>query len=70
RHWDEWNSMIHPLLVDSQIKEGELTGSWDPDRPLPDRWGPTAGRHYVTTLNLLTLQVYYRHLPLYVETAK
>jgi hypothetical protein len=25
---------------------------------------------YVTTLNLLSLEVYYRHLPIYEETAR
>ena len=28
------------------------------------------GRLYVTTLNILSLEVHYRHLPLYVDTAK
>ena len=28
------------------------------------------GRMYVTTLNLLSLEVYYRHLPIYEDTAK
>jgi hypothetical protein len=27
----------------------------------------TRGRHYLTCLNLLMLEVYYRHLPLYIE---
>ncbi len=40
-------------------------GSWDPFTPEPDRWGRTAGRHFVTALSLLTLEVYYRYLPLY-----
>ncbi|NUQ65569.1 MAG: hypothetical protein HUU20_24130 [Pirellulales bacterium] len=41
------------------------TGSWDPQGPVADRWSQAAGRIYVTTLNLLMLEVYYRHLPLY-----
>ncbi len=70
QHWRDWNHALHPLLVDTQIREGELAGSWDPRRPVPDRWAAHAGRLYVTTMNLLSLEVTYRHLPLYDDTAK
>ena len=69
-HWESWNKKLHPLLVDSQVPTGKLAGSWNPRGPVPDRWANFAGRHYVTTLNLLSLEVYYRHLPIYEETAK
>jgi len=69
-HWQDWNAKLHPLLVNTQIKQGNLAGSWDPRGPVPDRWGTQAGRIYVTTMNLLSLEVYYRHLPLYEDTAK
>jgi hypothetical protein len=58
------------LLVDSQVREGILAGSWDPAAPIPDRWGPQAGRLYVTAMNLLSLEVQYRKLPLYDEAIK
>ena len=64
-HWKKWNDRLHPLLVNGQEQNGELAGSWDPRKPVPDRWGPHAGRLYVTTMNLLSLEVHYRHLPLY-----
>ena len=64
-YWRTWNEALHPLLVNSQQQQGELAGSWNPYRPLPDRWSQFGGRHYVTTMNLLSLEVYYRHLPLY-----
>jgi hypothetical protein len=67
-YWQAWNGRLHPLLVESQVKQGPLAGSWDPRDPVPDRWGPHAGRLYVTTMNLLSLEVYYRHLPLYKDT--
>jgi hypothetical protein len=70
QHWREWNRQLHPLLVGAQLREGPLAGSWDPQKPVPDRWGPFAGRLYVTTMNLLSLEVTYRHLPLYEDTAK
>jgi hypothetical protein len=69
-HWQLWNSRLHPLIVQSQVPAGPLAGSWDPKGPVPDRWGPHGGRLYVTTLNLLSLEVFYRHLPLYEETAR
>ncbi|MGI9517653.1 MAG: prenyltransferase/squalene oxidase repeat-containing protein, partial [Pirellulaceae bacterium] len=68
--WDKWHGALHPLLVQSQIKEGDMAGSWDPLNPVPDRWGAQAGRLYVTTMNLLSLEVDYRLLPLYDETVK
>jgi hypothetical protein len=64
-HWEAWRNGLYPLLTASQEKTGALSGSWDPFRPLPDRWAHHAGRLYVTTMNLLSLEVYYRHLPLY-----
>lgn len=69
-YWKKWNDQLHPLLIKSQEKSGPMAGSWDARNPVPDRWGPHCGRLYVTTLNLLSLEVYYRHLPLYVETGK
>lgn len=64
-HWRKWNARLHPLLVDNQLQTGPLAGSWDPLRPVPDRWGSEGGRIYVTALHLLMLEVYYRHLPIY-----
>jgi len=68
--WRKWNAMLHPMLIKSQQLEGPDSGSWNPGGPIPDRWGPFAGRLYVTTLNLLSLEVYYRHLPIYEDTAR
>ena len=64
-YWESWRDTLFPLLTDSQQLTGELAGSWDPFTPFPDRWAQHAGRLYVTTMNLLSLEVYYRHLPLY-----
>jgi hypothetical protein len=64
-YWETWNKSLHPLLVDHQVVDGEYAGSWRPFHPVPDRWSPHAGRLYLTTMNLLSLEVYYRHLPLY-----
>ena len=69
-HWDEWNTRLRDTLVSTQLKDGDPNGSWSPDRPTPEKWGAAGGRHYVTCMNLLMLEVYYRHLPLYIELGK
>lgn len=63
--WETWNAQLRELLVNNQVQEGALAGSWDPLGEVPDRWGRQAGRIYVTAMHLLVLEVYYRHLPLY-----
>jgi hypothetical protein len=68
-YWNRWNRFLNPLLLETQIKVGPEAGSWDPELPVPDRWSTHAGRLYVTTMNLLNLEVFYRHLPIYEETA-
>ncbi|MEZ6125144.1 MAG: hypothetical protein R3C49_18510 [Planctomycetaceae bacterium] len=65
--WTEWNAALRDMLVDDQEKAGAVRGSWSPQVPTKDKWGNSGGRHYVTCLNLLMLEVYYRHLPLYIE---
>lgn len=69
-YWEQWNQALNPILLRGQVTEGPRTGSWDPRGPIPDQWAPHAGRLYVTTMNLLNLEVYYRHLPIYEETAE
>ncbi len=62
--WQAWTGKLHPMLVNSQVRRGAMSGSWDPLLPIADRWGPQAGRLYVTAMNLLSLEVEYRKLPL------
>ena len=63
--WDNWNRKLRRILVDTQVKEGCAAGSWDPELPIADRWGVQGGRVMITSLGALTLEVYYRYLPLY-----
>jgi hypothetical protein len=66
--WDTWNRSMRKLLIESQAKEGCAAGSWDPSK---DAFGKDhAGRMFVTALNTLTLEVYYRYLPLYQLDSK
>jgi hypothetical protein len=61
RPWQDWNESVRDLLVSQQVQNGPDAGSWDPN----DRWGRNGGRLYSTALATLTLEVYYRFLPLY-----
>ncbi|HWB11824.1 MAG TPA: prenyltransferase/squalene oxidase repeat-containing protein [Pirellulales bacterium] len=63
--WDTWNRQMRRLLIENQAKEGCAQGSWDPSRPMRDPWDDVGGRLMTTSLSCLTLEVYYRYLPLY-----
>lgn len=59
--WQMWNSVVRDTLIQEQRTTGPNAGSWDPNGP----WGRYGGRLYSTALATLTLEVYYRLLPLY-----
>ncbi|MEM6469192.1 MAG: prenyltransferase/squalene oxidase repeat-containing protein [Planctomycetota bacterium] len=61
RDWDAWNTTLRDHLVTTQAREGHEAGSWH----FRDRWGDVGGRVYTTAMCTLTLEVYYRYLPLY-----
>ncbi|WP_422924686.1 prenyltransferase/squalene oxidase repeat-containing protein [Singulisphaera sp. PoT] len=66
KDWKRWNVQVREGLIVMQIAgKGCDRGSWDPRLPQPDRWGASGGRLFLTALSLLTLEVYYRYLPLY-----
>ena len=65
--WEQWNPKMRDLLIDTQDQglnpdRRDQKGSWSPEG---DPWGGQMGRLIDTALKLLTLEVYYRHLPLY-----
>ena len=64
-YWKRWNEVMRQALPEQQIKTGRERGSWDPNRPTLDQWGPHGGRLFVTCLSIYMLEVYYRHLPIY-----
>jgi len=59
--WNTWNQAMKPLLLNTQVKEGHEAGSWPPE----DQWDRPGGRLLATSLRVLILEVYFRHLPLY-----
>jgi hypothetical protein len=63
--WDVWNRKMRRILIETQDKENCAAGSWNPDKPAPDKYGSQGGRLMMTSLCALTLEVYYRYLPLY-----
>jgi hypothetical protein len=63
--WDGWNRKMRRVLIESQIKGGCAEGSWDPVKPTLDSWGEKGGRLMMTSFNAMTLEVYYRYLPLF-----
>ena len=65
KQWAAWDEKLRPMLTRTQETTGDLAGSWHPYKPVPDRWGSFGGRIYVTTMNLLSLEVRHRMLPIY-----
>ncbi len=63
--WERWNKKMREFLVLTQSSEGHESGSWY----FQDRHGDKAGRLYNTAIAILTLEVYYRYLPLYSNKA-
>jgi hypothetical protein len=66
-HWNRWNAAMKPVLVANQCRGGEKDGSlndkdgsWDPQSWI-DLHG---GRVFTTAVGALTLEVYYRYLPI------
>ena len=62
----QWNPAMRDLLVAKQAADGPDAGSWAADLEIT---GSHVGRLGTTCLALLTLEVYYRHLPLYKRDA-
>ena len=63
--WRKWNADMRTWLVDSQIKTGHETGSWF----MATGHAGSGGRLYCTSLATMILEVYYRHMPILLESA-
>lgn len=59
--WTRWNAAVTRELLRHQRKDGSAAGSWDPI----DQWARVGGRVYQTAVCTLSLEVYYRYLPMY-----
>ena len=56
-HWRAWEKAMEKAVVESQRRDGDEKGSWDPIGP----WGYAGGRVYSTALMTLSLEVYFRY---------
>ncbi|MBQ1456680.1 MAG: hypothetical protein IIZ25_12625 [Thermoguttaceae bacterium] len=68
--WTTWNNQVRDELVRRQVTEGERAGSWDvpASTSISDSdlgYSSSGGRLFVTSLYCMTLEVYYRHMPIY-----
>jgi hypothetical protein len=59
--WNDWNEDLKSILPGLQHKTGPKAGSWNPSSGIT----ATGGRVASTTLATLSLEVYYRLLPMY-----
>jgi len=62
--WDRWNRPMRDYLVRTQASQGHESGSWHFEGT---RAGDKAGRLFSTAMAVMTLEVYYRYMPLYGE---
>ena len=65
--WTKWNTVMRDWLVATQKKAGPEKGSWDVIEK--GHKGDRGGRLYTTCLAVMTLEIYYRVLPLYQRAA-
>lgn len=61
--WKRWNPRMRDYLVKSQATAGHEQGSWY----IQEAWSNQGGRLYTTALSILTLEVYYRYMPMYQD---
>jgi hypothetical protein len=73
-HWERWNARLRdailPLQDRREVAQGRRHhsyGSWPPFGPHWGKWGRQGSRVYTTALCILTLEIYYRHTPAYLE---
>ena len=59
--WEKWNGRMRDILVNTQERKGHEAGSWDPRGD----HASAGGRIYMTSLAVCSLEVYYRHLPIF-----
>lgn len=57
--WTQWNDRTRDMLVKLQAKDGHQQGSWI------STGHQEGGRHFATCLAAMTLEIYYRKLPVY-----
>lgn len=64
--WERWNKALKRSLLALQNRDGDDAGSW----PANGTWGGYGGQVYSTAIATLSLEVYYRYLPVYQQVAE
>ncbi len=62
--WQGWNTKMRDTLIQLQSKDKHETGSW---YFKGDHGADQAGRVYCTSMATMTLEVYYRYMPIYSQ---
>ncbi len=63
--WDKWNRKMRDYLIATQSTSSHEAGSWY----FSGGYGNVGGRLYNTAMAVMTLEVYYRYMPLYRDQA-
>lgn len=63
--WTSWNARCRDRLVTTQLKAGHAKGAWNPSGDHSAHGGILCQ----TALSVMTLEVYYRHMPIYGKDA-
>jgi hypothetical protein len=63
--WQRWNKKMRDRLVQEQARRGHESGSWYYEH----QHSVAGGRLYNTCMAIMTLEVYYRYMPLYGTAA-
>jgi len=62
-YWEQWNPKMRDHLIKRQLRGGTDDGSWPSKGQYAGHNG--GGKIYTTTMATLTLEVYYRYLPMF-----
>ncbi|MBI5866457.1 MAG: terpene cyclase/mutase family protein [Planctomycetes bacterium] len=72
--WPRWNNALRDAVLPLQEREKNARGvkshsfgSFPSFAQGWGRWGRSGGRVYATAINVLTLEIYYRHSPAYLD---
>jgi len=66
-NWETWNNRMRSVLIGEQETAGHAAGSWYFGGGGHHSGHSHGGRLYCTALSTCTLEVYYRHLPIFKQ---
>ncbi|MGD9632068.1 MAG: hypothetical protein AB7G28_25035 [Pirellulales bacterium] len=55
-NWQSWSEQLYPRLIQAQVTDGPVSGSWEPSAAALENRRDVDSRLYVTAMNLLTLE--------------